>query len=141
MKDVFGNIIIPRAVLEELLVLERFGHDLSEIHESSWIEVAEPSDQAFVQQLSVNLDLGESAAIALAIELEASNLVIDEKKGRRIATELGLEIIGLVGILIEAREKGIIKSAKLILDELMEKANFRINPTFYQKILSKLQEK
>lgn len=140
LKDVFGKIIIPQAVLEELLVLERFGHDLTEIHESSWIEVSEPSDVDFVQTLRENLDLGESAAIALAIELGASNLVIDEKKGRRIAAELGLEIIGLVGILLEARERGIINSAKSTLDELMEKANFRISQAFYQKILSKLNE-
>ncbi len=136
----FGKIIIPQAVLEELLVLEKFGYDLTEIHEASWIEVSEPFDQEFVWKLRIDLDPWESAAIALAIELQASNLIIDEKKGRKIATELGLEIIGLVGILIEARERGIIASVKLILDELMVKANFRIAPGFYQKILLRVKE-
>ncbi|MCB0479589.1 MAG: DUF3368 domain-containing protein [Bacteroidetes bacterium] len=140
LEKVYGHVIIPRVVLEEILALENFGYDISAIHEASWLEITEPSNRELEAELHKFLDAGESAAIALAKELNPDYLIIDEKKGREAAKILGVAIIGLVGILIEAKEQKIITQVKPILDELMEKAGFRISSTFYSYILNQIDE-
>lgn len=103
LQDVYGKVIIPRIVLEELLVLENFGYDLQPIHSASWLEITEPSNKELEAELTSILDKGESAAIVLAKELHADYLAIDEKKGREVAESMGIPIVGLVGILILAK--------------------------------------
>ena len=80
------------------------------------------------------MDPGEAEAIVLAIELEADALLIDEKKGRKIAEEHGIIITGLLGILIIAKSENLISEVKPILDKLIFETGFRINPKLYQDI-------
>ena len=140
LPQIFGQIIIPLSVQKELLALNKFGFDTTPIVQSDWIKIQDPLNQELVSQLELELDKGESSAIALAIELNAHNLIIDETKGRKIAHELGIEVIGLIGILLEAKEKQLIQKIKPILDELRIKANFRISESLYDKILQKTNE-
>ena len=111
LSNLFPKIIIPLAVYEEItikksLVLPEF------------ISVQEPKECEILETLKLILDLGESEAIALALELD-SKLIIDEKKGRKIAMRQGLEIIGLLGIVYLNVKKGFLskEEAKLFLDE------------------------
>lgn len=86
------------------------------------------------------MDKGESAAIALAKELQPDFLAIDEKKGREVAESIGIPIIGLVGILIVAKEHKIIQKVRPILDDLISIAGFRISKSFYSFILKEINE-
>ncbi|MEZ4776179.1 MAG: DUF3368 domain-containing protein [Bacteroidia bacterium] len=90
--------------------------------------------------LRESLDAGEAAAITLAKELNADYLAIDERAGRRIAKSLGIKIIGLVGILIRAKEANLIENVRPILDQLITEANFYIGEKFYQQIIENLGE-
>lgn len=63
------------------------------------------NNKSLVNQLKIELDKGESEAIALDIELKANRLIIDERLGRKIATQSGLSIIGVLGILIAAKQR------------------------------------
>ena len=74
-------------------------------------------------------------AIALAKETPNARLLINEKKGREIARQLGLDITGLIGIMIEAKEKEMISSIRPTLDLLRTQAGFWISETLYQKVL------
>ena len=139
LKQVYGNIVVPPAVMNEVIALERFGYDLSALRNSPWINVAEPSDKEAEAKYREALDAGEAAAITLALELDAP-LAIDEKKGRKIARALGIEVVGLVGILIEAKEIGILGLVRPVLDELRSKAGFRISDRFYREILETIGE-
>ncbi len=106
LEDLYEEVIILEAVYEELSVLNRFGFDTSKLDDAHWISFRNPLDPTVVSELMEELDRGESAAIALAIELHADSVIIDEKKGREIALKLGLEIIGLIGILLAAKKQG-----------------------------------
>lgn len=137
---VYDEVIIPKAVFNELLVLENFGYDLTPVHEASWLKTAEPLNKDLEEKLKLVLDNGESAAIALAQELKPDYLAIDEKKGRKVAVSMGIPIIGLVGILILAKRFSLIDSVKPVMDELVELAGFRVNTKFYARILKEVGE-
>lgn len=93
-----------------------------------------------LQNLKKRLDDGEAEAIALAVKIDADFLVIDEWKGRRVAQELGLRIIGIVGILSAAKRKSVIPQVKPILDGLIEIVGFRIHPSIYSAALMDVGE-
>ena len=140
LEKVCGKVIIPKIVHEELLVLESYGYDLRPIQGTDWLEIVEPSNKQLEDELNQILDRGESSAIALAKELRPKYLAIDEKKGREVAESLGLPIIGLIGIIILAKEQGYTPKVKSILDKLIQEAGFRISPKFYQFILTQVNE-
>jgi predicted nucleic acid-binding protein len=105
LKDVFGHIAIPLAVRQEL---SEIPEQLALIAQLDFIEVMSTTQTDVVATLKAKLDDGEAEAISLAVELNADFLVIDEWKGRRVAKEMGVQVIGLVGILLTAKRKGII---------------------------------
>lgn len=137
LHHLFHKIIIPEKVYEELAQLPTQA-DL--IEELEWIEIKKISDTDLFNRLIVSLDAGEAESITLALELKADLLIIDEKRGRRIATEFGISITGLLGILVEAKELKLIESVKPLLDQLIQEIGFRVNPKLYQEILRLVDE-
>ena len=137
LKQVFGEVIIPQKVQEELYEIKG---QQSIIEARKWIKVRQITNQKLYHEIEEELDGGETESIVLAIELKADILLIDEKKGRRIAEKYGLKITGLLGILIESKEEGLIKEVKPILDKLIYEIGFRISPKLYQEILKIVNE-
>ena len=90
LSNIFPKIIIPQAVYEELNAKVKTTLP-------AFIEVKEVSSSKLLEELKLLLDLGESEAIALAVDLK-SKLIIDERKGRKIAVNMGIAITGLLGI-------------------------------------------
>lgn len=135
----YGHVLIPPGVYEELV---RNQNDTSWIEPSStaWLTVASPSDRRHVADLSRNLDRGEAEAIALAVERKADLLLIDEREGRRVATRAGLKIIGLIGVIVAAKNHGLVAQIKPILDELINVARFWISPDLYGQVLAQVGE-
>ena len=97
----------------------------SEIHAElpEWIEVSAEYDQKQFQILKLELDPGEASAIALALKNPGSRIILDERKGRSVAKRLGLKVTGTIGIIIKAKDQGLINSGKEILAKL-EKHGF-----------------
>lgn len=123
LPQLFGSIIIPPAVERELLFLEKQGFDLSNFRSLSWIQVQSPSKNDFLKQLLVELDEGEAEAIALAKELSARFLLIDELKGRSVAESCQIPIVGLLGLLLLgllllAKKSGIIQEIRPVIIRL-----------------------
>ena len=107
LRKMFGSIIITPEVMRE------YGVSLPE-----WITVQEVSDQNKVSVFDKFLGPGESSAIALALETENALLIVDDKRARQFALNLGVEIIGTLGVLIRAYEKGIIQDIDSIVASL-----------------------
>jgi len=76
----------------------------------------------------------------LAVERHAELLLMDERRGRRIAVSAGLRITGLLGVLADARRAGLVESVEPILDDLITKARFWIGPELYREVLTELGE-
>jgi uncharacterized protein len=133
----FGEILIPNAVLDELKVNEeRPGSQaIREAISSGWIQTQEVSNKTLAQLLKQTLDQGEAEALALAIELKADWTLLDEREARKVAKSLGLNVTGILGILLRAKQIGEIESLQPVIDELINKAGFRIAPELLAQIL------
>lgn len=121
LRELFTEVLIPSVVHHEVLALENFNEDLTDYKNALWVKVMTPSDNQLVELLSADLDAGEAAAIALSIELKVSLLLIDERLGTKVAKEKGLQTIGLLGILVQAKRRNVIEEVKPVIEAL--KAN------------------
>lgn len=140
LPTMFGDIVIPRQVYVELCHRQGFPEQIDQAISAGWIKVDTATPSKLLETLSSDLDRGEAEAIALAIELKADLLIIDEKHGRRIAETYNLTIIGLLGILIQAKKYGLILALRPILDDLERRAHFRLNNTLRRSVLEKCGE-
>ncbi|MCG5060014.1 MAG: DUF3368 domain-containing protein [Limnoraphis sp. WC205] len=138
----FEQVYIPAAVLKELKVDEnRPGsvHLKAAINEG-WLISRDIQNTALIRLLRQKLHEGESEAIALAVELSADKILLDEKEARQAARILGLSITGILGILLRGWHEGSIISMKTVTDRLQQEANFRIAPALLTKILQESGE-
>ena len=119
---IFREVCVPPAVAAEVQFLP------------AGVAIVSPSNLGLISALKSQIDDGEAEAIALAVERSNSFLVLDDRKGRRIAMQMGLKVMVTVGILIQAKTDGIISSVRPILDELLD-TNFRISDELYEEAL------
>jgi predicted nucleic acid-binding protein len=140
IKHKFGKVVIPDAVWRELVIDGKGKKGVEDIEKSDWIKVQPVRDKALVKVLAKDIDSGESEAIALAVENNADVLLLDDKAARLIAANLGLKLIGVVGILIWAKKEGIIKQFSKELDKLREEANFRMSEDLIKRALQEVEE-
>jgi len=137
----FGEILIPSGVLKELRIDENLegSPQLQKAIKQGWIKVQEVQNKAFVQLLKRELDQGETEAIALAIELKADLILLDEREARRIARTFDLKITGIIGIILKAWHQKKIISVKDLIDKLRTDAHFHISPKLEQQILREIE--
>ena len=131
LSNLFDKIYIPKAVYKEISFKEK-------VVLSDLFEVVEVKNRKKVDELKFILDDGESEAIALALEKNLS-LIIDEKKGRKIAKNLGLKIVGFLGIVYLNIKKGFVTKEEA--EEFLRAAiknGFRIDERLIYLILDKV---
>lgn len=138
----FGQIYIPSAVLAELKMNEDLpgSSALKSAIEDGWLLIQTVRNTALVNLLRRDLHQGESEAIALAIELDANKVLLDEKEARQAARALGLSITGILGILLRGCREGTVTSIKAVTKRLQQEANFRIAPALLTQILQESGE-
>lgn len=142
LPQLYGQVTIPEAVYRELIEIEPPVPGAAEVETAPWIDIRQVADSAVVERLQseVRLDPGESEAIALALELNADLLLIDERRGRAEADRLGVRITGLLGILVEAKQKNLISAVKPLMDALISISDFRVSSALYDQILALVDE-
>lgn len=128
LKSLFSSVIIPHHVKEE--IIQKNDYDCS-VWDDPFFIVYSVTDTSLLGSLELFLDKGESEAISLAKELSLP-LLIDEKKGRKIAQTMHIDVIGLVGIIIALHRRKIVSSeeAITIIDEA-QNIGFRLSEKLY----------
>jgi predicted nucleic acid-binding protein len=128
LHKVYGEIITTLDIATE------FGETLPE-----WVEIREVTDIYKQKLLELQIDRGESSAIALALETSASTLILDDFKARKIASRLGINYTGTIGVIIKAKLKGIIPSIKPIIEKIKQ-TDFRISVEIELQALKEANE-
>ena len=119
LKSLYGEITIPSGVENELRQTHATLPD--------FIISRAVSNESEVRRLCLDLDQGEAEAIALAKEIQADFVLIDESLGRQLAIREGVQVIGLLGVLLEAKVCGYISSVRAVTTELEMTAGFRVS--------------
>ncbi|MCD4772326.1 MAG: DUF3368 domain-containing protein [Bacteroidales bacterium] len=137
LKEIYGMVIIPRAVFQEI----EKGKDKPYYQNLSlvnWIRIEKIKNKES-RTYFFDLDDGEAEVLILANEQNADLVILDETMGRRYAKRLDINLTGTVGILLKAKEKGLIKSIRELLDELTEKGTW-LNPKLISKAIELANE-
>ena len=140
LRALYGQVLIPEAVWQEVVIDATGQAGATDVREATWITRHRVANQLLVRALCQELDEGEAEAIALALEMDEALLLMDERLGRESALHMGVRCVGLVGVLIEARHKALIRGLKPYLDALRDVAGFRLSEELYARVLRDAHE-
>ncbi len=136
----FGQVVISEEVYQE------FARDQVAISgaqgaiDSGWLQIHAVKDLHAVNRLLRDVHIGEASSIILAQELAADFLLIDERAGAQIAAGTGLKTIGVLGILLAAKNAGLIPDVRPSLDQLRNEIGFWVSEKVYQYVLTLANE-
>jgi hypothetical protein len=129
LQSLFGKVLVPPAVVEELRSPAGAFRPI-DVRSLAGCIIQAPSDRNRVDQfIQYALHEGESEALALALEVNADAVLMDDAAGRAAAMTLGLTPIGVIGVLIRAKDNKLIAEVKPLLDRLMSELNFYVSAT------------
>ena len=128
LQKVYGQIVTTPEIVAE------FGEPLPE-----WVEIAEVKDKYRQTILELQIDKGESSAIALALETPDSVVILDDYKARKIAERLGVTLTGTIGVIIKAKLNGTIPSIKPIIEKIKQ-TDFRLSAEIESQALKEADE-
>lgn len=134
LKSLFGQIVVPMGVYEELVTKGKGRPSSAEVSRSTWIQRREVRNRENIEEFSTSLHRGEREAIVLAHEIGVP-LLIDERRGRRRATDIGVVVIGSLTILAEAHREGIIKDTASLIHDMLD-SGYWIDPEIVEAFLA-----
>jgi predicted nucleic acid-binding protein len=140
LEHLFQQVFLPEAVYHEIAITGAGQPGSSELQTFGWLSVQRVANRSLVTALQIDLDAGEAEAIALAAELAAGFVLMDERRGRTIAARLGLRPLGTLGVLIEAKRLTHLPAVKPVLDALITQAGFWISQSLYDRVLAEVGE-
>jgi predicted nucleic acid-binding protein len=134
LRELFERVFIPPAVARELA---HPGNDSVPIDVSQWgfVEVRPPRDAQAVRKHLSHLHLGEAEALVLAHEVQATIVLIDERTGRKVASDQGFTVVGTLGILLRGKRRGLIQRIGPLLDELVDDLGFFMSEELKRHVL------
>jgi len=137
----YQRVLVPPAVASELTASAEDLPSAPNLLALPWLSVENVIDIIRVRALRTELDAGEAETIVLALERNASLLLVDERRGRRIASTAGLRVMGLLGVVAAAKQAGLIEAAKPVIDDLIHQARFWVAKSLYDEVLAELDER
>ena len=128
LHKVYGQIVTTPEIVAE------FGEPLPE-----WLEITEVGDKYRQTILELQIDKGESSAVALPLETPNRTVILDDYKARKIAERLGLTLTGTIGVIIKAKLNGTIPSVKPLLEKIKQ-TDFRLSAEIEAQALKEANE-
>lgn len=135
LRKLFDELVIPETVWREVVVAGGGQPGAHGVKAATWVRLQAITNQQLAHTLQQELDAGEAEAIALALELRGELLLMDGHLGREVAHHLGLRCTGLIGVLIEAKHKGLIAAVEPCLEALRDMAGFRVSDVLHARVL------
>lgn len=140
LRDLYARVAIPPAVRREAAARGETKAGAAEVAASAWLETVPVRDPGRAAALCAerSLGLGEGEAIRLALELKAPETLIDERRARREAERLGLEVTGTLGVLIDAQRRGLVADARPLV-ERVARLSGRVAPRVLERALAEIE--
>jgi hypothetical protein len=123
LQRLFGQVLIPPAVFSEI----------QSFLLPQWVNIRTLTEPIGILPFEVSLGRGETEAIVLSIQLPADRLILDDAAARGEARRRGLFVIGTLGILLTAKQNGLVASVRREMDALRA-ASFHISPRVYNTV-------
>lgn len=140
LEALYGQILIADGVWAELNAFNTAWPGSQEVATASWIARKSAHNKQSVLALQRDLDRGEAETIVLALQAGADLVLMDEHDGRYAAQRFGLRVVGVLGILIEAKNRVLIERLKPNLDALRQQAGFYMHKSLYEQVLELVEE-
>ncbi len=139
LRKIFSKVYIPEEVFKEVAERGKKKPGSQVISEAGWIEIKPINEKTQVNFLMASLEKGKAEVLALAKEINADLILLDEEKARKSAVIAGFEVMGLLGLLIVAKNLGLLKEIRSSIQELKRK-RFRISDKILVEALRKVGE-
>ena len=139
LRKIFSKVYIPEEVFKEVAERGKKKPGSQVISKAGWIEIKPINEKTQVNFLMAFLEKGEAEVLALAKEINADLILLDEEKARKSAVIAGFEVMGLLGLLIVAKNLGLLKEIRSSIQELKRK-RFRISDKILVEALRKVGE-
>lgn len=134
LRELYGAVMVPEDVRDELLVGRSLGVDVPDPADFAWITLRPTTTHPAIETFE-DLGAGERAALSLALELGDVVVILDDAAARAAAATLNISTTGTLGVLLLAKERGLVTSVANVLDAL-EQRGFRIAPALLTRVLA-----
>lgn len=135
LERLYGRIFVPEKVYLECTDTVHYRKEVELISQSAWIKRCSIEDSRLFRLLYAEIDAGEAEALVLALEQKADLLLLDDQEARNKARKLGLPITGALGVLLKAKNEGMINSFAEDIQKL-QKSGFWLSRELVDTILS-----
>ena len=137
----YGGVRVPPAAHTELAIRSGYpgANSLARAFDAGWMAVRALSERVLATKLALLLDAGEAEAIALATRPDTRFLLIDESRGRRVARAHGVSVVGVAGLLLVAKSRGMLSAVGPVLEE-MSRAGYFLSPRLVSEVLTRAGE-
>ena len=140
LEKLYASLHVPFEVAAEIQRLRESQLRFQSAYMPSFVDVVTLQNPQVAIVLSGELDPGEAAAIALASEMQAGLLLMDELRGRTVARRLGIPTLGLLGILKLAKQQGVVPAIAPLMEKLEQQAGFWVGRVLRERVLREAGE-
>jgi predicted nucleic acid-binding protein len=131
LRHLYQTLLIPPAVWSEVTVAGQGRHGAAELAtavNAGWIMLKAPDAMTLQRTELRTLDPGEAEALAVALDTNADLVLLDELRGRAVARTLGVRAIGTLGVLIEAKQRGLVPTLRGEIERLRQSSQLQLTP-------------
>jgi len=136
LANLYDRVVVPDAVWEEVVEQGSGKPGAAQPAAATWLQRSSVADATLISALQEQLGRGEAEAIALGLELSADLLLMDERLGRRTAQRLGLRVVGVIGVLVEAKRRGQVAAIGPLIERLRDEVGFRVSAALVARVLA-----